>query len=638
MDELTLPYDILRFDYKERLDDRFLTTHLHRFEMFNQPVAIAIVIEILNPWHPTSELGQKIMNNIVREFLRRDAQSFLTRFESSLKHVNKTVEEALGKLNTDVGCVAVLLEADQVHCAGIGTAKLGLQRNGKLSTIVGGHSPLRTFSSVTSGDLRQGDWLCLANQDFYTQIETVELTAWQDNDPLKVTDELVSCHARTSGDRQAGLLLRFNQATEPINQTTFWEESGQASHRQIPQVNLSGLSDKLSAFPKTYLLPAGAGISRVAGQLVSKIRQLLAKMRRSSPATTDPAQPKELSERPTMSARARTILPLVILAVVILTIGALVYRRIHRQVVVSKDAQTLASQVDALAPEAILKGLLDKFSAANYQSLSDADKQALATHLAGSQITIIDLPAATAEAPNPIVALDVLNGEPILADSLGQVWLYKNALLNKIDQKQPIPSPISLTALAESNIVVSDATGNLWQLNGTADAPIALTQPKVLPTNPKVVSSYKANLYIAVTDLKVTFRIVNFTADLASASIYNKGSDLTLAAINDLAINGALLAVDNSGQVRSFAKSKLGTISASLPANDGAFHIAASDKSPQIAVGSGRLLYLLDPAGTLQKTLFLNTDAKITDLAFDPATPNTLWITLGTQLYKLPLP
>src|SRR3989344_3404647 len=95
MDETNLPYDILRFDYKERLGDRFLATHLHRFEMFSKPVALVVLIEIINPWHPSSELGQKILNGLVREFLRSDAQSYLTRFETSLKRTNRLVQETI---------------------------------------------------------------------------------------------------------------------------------------------------------------------------------------------------------------------------------------------------------------------------------------------------------------------------------------------------------------------------------------------------------------------------------------------------------------------------------------------------------------------------------------------------------------
>jgi len=230
MDELTLPYDILRFDYKERLSDRFLTTYLHRFEMFSKPVAIIVLIEIINPWHPSSELGQKIINTLIREFLQGEAQSYLTRFETTLKQANRIIKESSLQIESPVSCLAVLLEADQVHCASIGTAKLGLLRHGRYSTILGTkNSSTETFTAVTSGDMNQDDWLFIANEAFYSLLAEQNSQSWLLNDVASIGTKISQQNQLNKKRGLAGVLLHYETGKQTVSQTFLWDEASPSS-------------------------------------------------------------------------------------------------------------------------------------------------------------------------------------------------------------------------------------------------------------------------------------------------------------------------------------------------------------------------------------------------------------------------
>lgn len=618
MDELTLPYDILRFDYKERLDDRFLTTHLHRFEAFHRPVAIAVVLEVLNPWHPTSELGQKIINNLVRGFLRSESQSFLTRFEDSLKFANRTVEEALAKLNTPVSCVVLLIEEDQVHCAGIGRTKLGLFRNGKFATILGAKSPsVGSFSSVTSGDMLEGDWICMSNEDFFELFESVTTDLWQEADISNLANYIVSQKDDANKARWAGILLRFNRTGEVVNQTTLWEESDRSPGFNLPKV----------AFGQT----GGNFFKSVSGRLTATAQNLTSQFKPIAKQAIS-----TLNNRLRLAIRTKSgQIALASTAAILLITPILVYQSVHHDPRATVVHDNLLAKINALNPDPFNKGWLANFKLADYQALNDSERSQLTAMMLARGISLTDLPAATTQMPNNIIALDVFDSKVALIDNQGQIWIYKNGLLNKIEQNQPISNPQTIAAFGETNIVVSDTQGNIWYLDGSAASPIALIAPKEIPLGVKNVTGYKNNLYITSLESKVVYRVLNFSGSLTGALTYSSGSNLPLGSIADLAINGTLIAVDSDGHVVNFSRNKLSDINLNLGHSDGVFRLAANEKSTTIAVISGRLISLINSQGAIEKTLFVLSDDKIADAVIDPDLTNTLWLVIGSQLYHL---
>ena len=625
MDEQILPYDILRFDYKERLSDRFLATHLHRFEMFSKPVALVVLVEIVNPWHPSSELGQKVLNSLIREFLRSDAQSFLSRFEIALKQTNRAVQEALDQTKSPVSCVAVLLESDQVHCASIGTAKLGLLRNGKLATILGSKNTYNeTFSAVTSGDMKESDWLFIANETFYSLLASAESQIWLDDDVVEIGAKISQINETDPEIRSAGVVLRYNLESPSVNQTFLWGETNAptlgAQRLKLPRVDLGAFT----AFAKR--------LGPLVGQLWHTLARLLPWSQENSVMSSSSSKSK-------LSSTTRRFLPITIFVIVLLMLSWVGYRQFHKNQSTETPRTTLLSELQSLPAEQLLAGLETKFTLSDYQSLSDGDKNQLSNLLRDQRTTLIDLPAATIQAQSDIVALEILDNQPLFIDVQGQIWSYNGSLLTQLSQKTPITNPVSLTAFSSTNIVASDSSGNVWHLDATRDQPHALTQAGMFATGNKIIGHYQNNLYLMNSTTGTTSRVTNFTNNLNGEAVYNKVENLPgITTPTDIAINGKILVADSNGLVVEFVRNTIAKNRFQLPLTNYPVKIASSDTSPVTIISSGRELYLIDGTNTLLGSIFLSTNAKIADIILDPTSPNKLWVAAGNQIYSLSIP
>ncbi|MDP3993129.1 MAG: hypothetical protein Q8Q05_02885 [bacterium] len=615
MDEQILPYDILRFDYKERLDDRFLATHLHRFEMFSQPVALVVLIEIVNPWHPSSELGQKILNALVREFSKSEALSYLARFEIALKQANRAVQEALSQTESPVSCVAVLLESDQIHCAGIGSAKLGLLRRGKLATILGSKSTSAdTFAAVTSGDMNENDWLLIANSTFYSNLAGLDNQVWLTDDVAEIGTEINQLDQLDRDQKLAGVLLRFNPLRPPSNQTFFWGEA-RAPKQNFPQFT----------WPKMNLGPA-ASLVNLLGALVS---QLVGKAIKTFSTKT---RQNSNSRFPKLQRR---FLPIAI-SLIIIVAAVWGYRQSNQDQPAQTEQATLLAELENLRAEQLLDGLTEKFTLGGYESLDDSAKSTLTSLLNNQKIFLTELPTATTRAPSDIVALEILNNQPLLIDSQGQIWTYNGSLLTQLTQRTPIANPVSLTAFGPTNIIASDTAGNIWRLDGSPNQPIALTQAGAHINEVKLVEHFQGNLYLINLATRITSRINNFSDNLNGIAVYNKAENLVgLTTPSDIAINGKVLVADTNGLVVEFARNTPSTVKFQLPTVDGAVKIATSDSIALTIISSGRALYLIDNTNTLIGTIFLASSAKISDIVLDPTSPTKFWLASGEELYSI---
>ncbi len=624
MDEQILPYDILRFDYKERLSDRFLATHLHRFEMFSKPVALVVLVEIINPWHPSSELGQKVLNSLIREFLKNDAQSYLSRFENALKQANRAVQDALDQTKSPVSCVAVLLEADQIHCASIGTSKLGLLRNGKLATILGSkNSYNETFSAVTSGDMRENDWLFAANETFYSLLANAEHEIWLEADIAEIGTKISQLNDINPDLKCAGVILRYLLDSPPVNQTFLWGETGAPAHSaqrlKMPRVNLSVLTLQVERL----------------GNLVGIVWNFIASLLQPKKDSTS-SNAALRTQLPKLSKRILLISVAVVLLIAVVWIG---YWQSHKNQATNAPKTTLLSELQSLPSEKLLSGLETKFTFIDYQSLSESDKGRLSSLLKNQKAILVDLPAATIQAQNDIVDLELLDSQPLFIDVQGQTWIYNGTLLSQLPQKTPITNPLSLTAFSSTNILATDSSGNVWHLDGTRDQPRALTHAGTFYQGNKIVDRYQNNLYLVNLTTKITTRVSNFTSDLSGESVYNKAENLTpITNPTDISINGKILLVDSTGLVVEFTRNTTAKIKFQLPFTNGPVKIASTDKSPVTIIGSGRTVYLIDSSSSLLTSMFLATNAKITDIALDPTNPTKFWVATGNQIYSLVIP
>lgn len=139
------------------------------------------VIEILTPWFPTAQIGQTIINTFTQSYYSGGSTSDLANFEGALKKVNETLAQItqngetdwIGNLN---GILGVLVE-NKMHIAQTGKCEAYIFRDGKINHLTYGLAsnnieahPLKTFSNITSGELKSHDKVLLSSPDIYKHL------------------------------------------------------------------------------------------------------------------------------------------------------------------------------------------------------------------------------------------------------------------------------------------------------------------------------------------------------------------------------------------------------------------------------------------------------------------------------------
>jgi len=632
MESQRLPYDFIRFDYKERLTDRYLATHLHRFEVFSKPVALAVLVEINSPWHPSSEFGQKIINSLIKEFTQNEAQSFLSRFELALKKTNRIIQVATESINTPISVVALLLEEDQVHASGVGLIKLGLVRNNKLASVINGkNESANAFNAVTSGDMTENDWIILANQSFYKIIQSLDYSIFSHGQTEEIT-QLILGSKPSKNESAAGLMFKYSPESIAQAQTIFWDSSQQFSPKPSIKISLpkfTGLRMPELKLPDKFL-PA---LKALRSSAVNSITTIASRIR-SKPTKTKVATEKTTPSLPKVNLIKRWPIA-VFLLLLILSINYL-----YRNVQVNRSSDvieiTFASKIIDDTSTDRFSVLKNTFNVNEYTALNDEQKILLSDNLKLSKIYLLDLPSPTTQTANPVVSLDTADQTFSIIDSSGQTWLFRDSLLVQLNQVQPIPQPKTLTFFNPDKLVITDEAGNVWLINSTPEQPVALAVPKSLSTLPKISARYNENLYFVTTTNKAAYRAPNFSNNLDSVASYLDEGQIELRDIVDLAINGNLIVVSSTGQAVDFTRNQLGSLKIQAPLVESNVKIAANDSEPIVVMSTGRFLYIFSNTGELLRTLFLTSDKSITDITFDSTDSSLLWVAIEKEIYKIP--
>lgn len=213
-----------RLTHADRLPDRFLTSQIFTpaDPESQREGMILSQIEILNPWFPTSQIGQTIINTVIREYYRATDTSELNNFETALKKVNETLAQVTQSGETDwignLHGILILINGEDLHISQTGQTQAYLFRGGKINHITEGlfdnsePHPLRTFSNITSGTLQAGDRIVIANPLFF---KTIDIDTVRDiacaNPPALAAQEFANILKRNKA--MAGEALVVEMAT-----------------------------------------------------------------------------------------------------------------------------------------------------------------------------------------------------------------------------------------------------------------------------------------------------------------------------------------------------------------------------------------------------------------------------------------
>ncbi len=176
-----------RLTTSDKLENKFVTCQAHIPQDRDKAElgTIFAEIEIDSPWFATSQVGQTVINTLIKEYYRGTDSSELINFEEAIKKVNESLAhiaqsgetEWIGKLSG----VLVLLNGGEINFSQTGSSHAYLYRTGKINHITEGLEnsepphPLKTFSNLTSGSLQEDDKIIIANNAFFEVISPTEL-------------------------------------------------------------------------------------------------------------------------------------------------------------------------------------------------------------------------------------------------------------------------------------------------------------------------------------------------------------------------------------------------------------------------------------------------------------------------------
>lgn len=606
MQDIYPEYDILKIAYRDRLPDQFAATQLNQVNVNGKKCLIVNFITIPSPWHHANELGLELVNSTVREFLRSDSPSLLIKFESALKALNFLVASFKNKLNAHLDCLTLLICGKQVHFSSIGSPSVAIKRHGKFINIATSKSEQSqgsdVFTTVTSGDLQDGEWLIIGNRNLLDNtLKALPETVWQQD--LQTLKQALGVYS-TASRHQAinGCCLRFNQGSQGNFSAIIWEELEPAVPIKLSAIELlSILSFKERASSLTNLL------LNLARKL-KKIKPVFPKTlpinlsnvkKRLQPITFRNLTPKKFPLKQLLIA---------ILGVSVIVAGFFIVRdrleRSRREI-----TKTIYEQWQDSSPtttEVALNFLINNFNQQQFDSLSDADKEKFLNEVRQAGITPIISLKLISELPEDIAAIDQINEVLFAVDRSGQLWRYKNNIPTKIEQVHPITNPISLIAASEEKILVSDRQSNIWyfdlavppplsdaesnQTPARTELPKALTAPSAISAGRKLLAKFSSNVYLYHPDSRSIFRVTNFNGNLDRATRYNSGDILNSTEFTSFAINGSIIGVDRTGLITKFRTSNL-EARTNIAATSGDFHLSSNTVNSDWFVAKERTIW-----------------------------------------------
>ncbi len=205
-------------NYK-KLVDRFITSQAKTQENPKKQDmgTIFALIEILNPWHPNAQIGQTIINTLTREYYRQSNSNELINFENALKKVNEKLVEITQRGETDwigkINASLILIAKNKIHLAYTGKTKAYLWRSQKILPIINPketytyNHPLKTFSSVVSGDLRLKDKIFFSTNLLFDHIDAKKLEQILSEKSLVDIGSQIANILKSRNTRQANCIL-----------------------------------------------------------------------------------------------------------------------------------------------------------------------------------------------------------------------------------------------------------------------------------------------------------------------------------------------------------------------------------------------------------------------------------------------
>lgn len=250
-----------RLTPSEKLPDRFLFSGVLKNP--DDTVIVSYIIEVTKPWFPTSRVAPVIINELKSNLGRLSgASDNLTSFEETLKDVNEALFdlseqgeiEWIGNLNS----LIMLLKNNEIHLAQTGSLPGYLFRKQKINQITEGLSmdkeshPLKTFSSIISGQIEVNDKILLANHELFNVLSLDMLRQIiANNSPYQASLSILRSLRKHNVPTVSSLILDFSAdaKAEPEPESVIIEEGFERWHKKAwrfmqPKISSAGRNIK----------------------------------------------------------------------------------------------------------------------------------------------------------------------------------------------------------------------------------------------------------------------------------------------------------------------------------------------------------------------------------------------------------
>ncbi len=624
-------FSIVKLNCTDRPIDRYISVEAEQLITNGQDVILVSAVEIANRWQTAIDLGNEIRQTFVKQYRTSPQRSVLTKFESALKTINRLLDDHGSKIAEPIHCALAIFSTNQLYFATINNGHILLCRKQKISQISGPHLAGERFASVTSGDLKKGDWVVIGSLELRNLLKNSDPNTWDTANKSQTIKELVEGINPEGYDQLAGITV------EPSSQ----------SH-----VETVKLSKPFAAAPKLVPNP-DILIGKVRHRfklIVAALGALFARRRRVMPE--EPAEKNETATPPIAPKRfpyRGVIAGVVVLALILTGVGIIrgEFRKVSKKPVVTTP--TIASLLTTTPPGELFSFIEQNLTVDNFQGLSEQERTAFTQTLQTAGIGLITATNKVATFDSTVTALDTTAKYLYAIDGAGALWRY-DSTPTKVASQSVVANPISLVALADNKIVASDQAGQLWLFDGSADQPHGLLLPAVLTQGPKLLQKFgSSNLYLYPTASNAVYKVGGFIRDIFPESQVVPAPDaeppapptptitssvLNFGTLADWAVPSDFIGVTEEGVIKNFTKNKLENLNIQYYKDNATIHLSLTSKDGEIAVARGKLVSIFSTAdGHKTAEYALVTDQMVTDIS--PGPGGILYAAAGKNLFKI---
>jgi len=249
-----------------KLPDRFLTCQHHTSQDLAKKSMgeIFTLVEMLSPWFPTAQVGQMVIANFVKYYYQGGSTSDLVNFETALKKVNEDLAQITQNGETDwIGNLNALLAAivdNNLHLSVTGRVEAYIFRDGKVNHLTDNLAgpvephPLKTFSNIISGELKNQDKIIIANKEFFDYLSLDAVRQIINLNQVSQAALQITKLLKKEKVRTVNLIIIKLGSKEELSSETI---EGQLEEVFYLDKTTDSLGQKLAYLPKNLLAPVG---------------------------------------------------------------------------------------------------------------------------------------------------------------------------------------------------------------------------------------------------------------------------------------------------------------------------------------------------------------------------------------------